>query len=99
MSLVSIMPPGTLFVVNGLANRTVNISMTLIDCSNINAPQEDDFSTSPSTIVVNNGMEASQSSDIVPFWGSAPNSSYFLDIKGSYIQCKPINPSEQIYFD
>ncbi|QSZ37382.1 hypothetical protein DSL72_009480 [Monilinia vaccinii-corymbosi] len=99
MSLAAILPPGTLIIVEGLYTEASNVSMPVIDWSVANAFQEDDVSTTPSTVVINIGTKAAESSDVVPIGGPAPNSSYSLDIRGPYVQCALPNDAEQKYFD
>ncbi|TGO10908.1 hypothetical protein BTUL_0122g00180 [Botrytis tulipae] len=73
MSLAAILPPGTLIIVNGLINKTSNISMPAINWSTVNAFQEDNVSTVPGSVVINIGTKAAESSNIVPIGGPAPN--------------------------
>ncbi|ATZ52494.1 hypothetical protein BCIN_08g01970 [Botrytis cinerea B05.10] len=99
MSLAAILPPGTLIIVNGLADKTSNVSVPTINWSIANAFQEDNVSTVPGTVIINIGRKAAESSDIVSIEGPAPNSYYSLDIRGPYVQCMAPNDTEKIYFD
>ncbi|KAF7959653.1 hypothetical protein EAE96_001268 [Botrytis aclada] len=99
MSLTVILPPGTLIIVDGLMNKTSNVSMPAVNWSIVNDFQEDNVSTVPGTVIINIGTKAAESSDIVPIGGPAPNSSYSIDIRGPYVQCMAPNDTEQIYFD
>ncbi|TEY35200.1 hypothetical protein BOTCAL_0597g00010 [Botryotinia calthae] len=99
MSLAELLPPGTLIIVNGLADKPSNVSMPAINWSIVNAFQEDNVSILPGTVVINIGTKAAESSDIVPIGGPAPNSTYSVDIRGPYVQCMTPNDTEKIYFD
>ncbi|TGO35910.1 hypothetical protein BHYA_0141g00050 [Botrytis hyacinthi] len=99
MSPAAILPPGTLIIVNGFMNESPNVSMPTINWSAVDAFQEDNVSAVPGTVVINIGTKVAESSNIVPIGGPAPNSSYSIEIRGTYVQLVAPDDTEQTYFD